>query len=103
MIVENNPSLYHQGDGAEFFLVVHQCQSALKIDEDHKLRSYTSATDCVDSEVNKELFEEAAAKISINSKMMTQGSSDPEDYRSSKRTTTYFTQRIMTNAISSFG
>ena len=63
----NNPSLYTEGDGTEFIMVVNDCETAKSIDAEHSLSTYaTNPTEC------STITDEITLSLSFRSKIMTQ-------------------------------
>ena len=77
----NYPSLYEQGDGQSFNMVINTCKDAKKIEEEFNLKSYVTdkTKDCFGTDETDYFVK--ASEMSFKGKMMTQNPSDAKGYK----------------------
>ena len=77
----NYPSLYEQGDGLSFNMVINTCKEAVKIETEFIIKSYVTdpPSNCYGSDDSD--FFTKASEMSFKGKMMTQNPSDPQGFK----------------------
>ena len=101
--LQNNPATYQTGNGQNFNLMITSCGEAKRLEEEKGKKSYNSNYDnCQD--VNTEKSRSIIANMVFKSKIMSQEGGTPKEFKDSdERTTTYFTFRTTTDALTTFG
>lgn len=100
--ISNDPATFRSADGISLNLVVNDCKDAKRIDEENNLSSYNGTYNCYDFP-NEIEFDDLMAAVNFRSKFMSQDAIDPEHYSQFGETDVYFSNRISTYGVPSFG